>query len=129
MKANRNIIVLLSIVLILLVTIQSLRYTLVYTWYYLNIERITERYCVNKDHPELMCNGKCYILSVLDNTSPEKHQGSIWVFPNPWEFHIYLVLNVDLIFGVTSNSNPGTSSFMYNIYSYLRINQIFHPPQ
>ncbi len=33
--------------------------------YELNVEEITELFCVNKEKPELMCNGKCYVKGEL----------------------------------------------------------------
>ena len=39
-------------------------------YYELNIDTIIQKYCVNKDQPELQCNGKCYLskqLQMLDS--------------------------------------------------------------
>jgi hypothetical protein len=33
--------------------------------YELNKARITELYCVNKERPQLMCNGKCHLAKQL----------------------------------------------------------------
>lgn len=33
--------------------------------YELNVEEITELFCVNKEKPALMCNGKCYVKGEL----------------------------------------------------------------
>ncbi|NRD20475.1 hypothetical protein HNV08_10490 [Winogradskyella eckloniae] len=43
-------------------------------YYQLNIDYIIETYCINKDQPELQCNGKCHLakqLSAVDNTDDE----------------------------------------------------------
>ena len=34
-------------------------------YYQLNIDYIIETYCVNKDKPELKCNGKCHLAKQL----------------------------------------------------------------
>lgn len=39
--------------------------TIVY--YQLNIDTIIEKFCVNKDKPQLKCNGKCYLISKISN--------------------------------------------------------------
>ena len=41
-------------------------YHLAYIGYYqLNIDYIIETYCVNKDKPELQCNGKCHLAKQI----------------------------------------------------------------
>jgi len=40
-------------------------------YYQLNIDYIIETYCVNKEKPELQCNGKCHLakqLTAIDTT-------------------------------------------------------------
>lgn len=40
-------------------------------YYQLNIDYIIETYCINKDKPELQCNGKCHLsqqLMAVDNS-------------------------------------------------------------
>ncbi len=38
-------------------------------YYQLNIDYIIETYCVNKEKPELQCNGKCHLAKQLQVTS------------------------------------------------------------
>lgn len=41
-------------------------YTIGYTAYFeLNIDTIIENYCVNKEKPQLQCNGKCHLAKQL----------------------------------------------------------------
>ncbi len=40
-------------------------------YYQLNIDYIIENYCINKNKPELQCNGKCHLakqLTAIDNS-------------------------------------------------------------
>lgn len=40
-------------------------------YYQLNIDYIIDTYCINKDKPELQCNGKCHLakqLTAVENT-------------------------------------------------------------
>ena len=55
--------------------------------FYANQKEITEKYCVNKDKPQLHCNGKCHLKAQLNTTvkkdQPEKSRhivSSILVF-------------------------------------------------
>lgn len=34
-------------------------------YYQLNIDTIVEKYCVNKERPNLNCNGKCYLMNQM----------------------------------------------------------------
>ncbi|MEO1031294.1 MAG: hypothetical protein AAFX55_07800 [Bacteroidota bacterium] len=40
-------------------------------YYQLNIDYIIETYCINKDQPELQCNGKCHLVKQLSVTDDE----------------------------------------------------------
>lgn len=40
-------------------------------YYELNIDYIIETYCVNKDKPQLQCNGKCHLSKQLQLKSQE----------------------------------------------------------
>ncbi|WP_417885779.1 hypothetical protein [Zunongwangia sp.] len=42
--------------------------------YVLNYNYISQELCVNKDRPELACNGKCYLMKSLANASDKKSQ-------------------------------------------------------
>ncbi len=36
-----------------------------FSYFQLNIDYFVENYCVNKNRPELQCNGKCYLMEQL----------------------------------------------------------------
>ncbi|CAM3199365.1 hypothetical protein NZD85_13010 [Empedobacter stercoris] len=40
-------------------------------------EKIVEEYCINKERPEMQCNGKCYLSKQLNET--EQHADSLLV--------------------------------------------------
>lgn len=45
-------------------------YNIGYVAYFeLNIDYIVETYCVNKEKPQLQCNGKCHLATQLTTTS------------------------------------------------------------
>jgi len=45
-----------------------------FVYYGLNLTEVIEKYCINKDKPELNCDGKCYLSEKLglDTTSKEE---------------------------------------------------------
>ena len=56
---------LLAGLLIALVLLQTFGQELRVVEYQLQKERITELFCVNKDKPQLQCQGKCYLAKQL----------------------------------------------------------------
>lgn len=52
----------------------SVKVSLVYGWYTLDVESFIEQLCENKDKPQLQCNGKCYLSKITEDTSSEKEQ-------------------------------------------------------
>lgn len=68
--------------------------------YELNRDYITKEFCVNKDKPELHCNGKCYLMKKLKQAEEkeqkqEKQEQKMLVqealFPLRFVFKRYLV--------------------------------------
>jgi hypothetical protein len=60
-----------SIFLLFALMMQSLLQLGMLTYYSINIDAITEDYCINKDKPEMCCKGKCYITKQLNQTSQD----------------------------------------------------------
>lgn len=44
--------------------------------YLINKEYIVEHYCVNKDKPEMECDGKCYLVNQLKQASDDHEESS-----------------------------------------------------
>jgi hypothetical protein len=95
-------------------------------WYVMNEQAIAEKYCVNKDKPQMHCNGKCHLKKQLDKT----HQGSKdqnrvdkteWaVFIVPQKFYAH-----GFFYPVVKSINISRQ----NDYSFLFVRSVFHPPQ
>lgn len=63
----------ISVILILLSFSARPVYELGYLAYFeLNIDYIVETYCINKDKPEMHCNGKCHLIDQLAIGTPKK---------------------------------------------------------
>ena len=56
---------LISSILLALMLFSQFYNSAVWLSYELNVEQITELFCVNKEKPDLMCNGKCYVKGEL----------------------------------------------------------------
>ncbi len=54
-----------STILLIALTAQPILKVGTVLYYQLNIDYIVEKYCVNKERPQLKCNGKCYLAKKL----------------------------------------------------------------
>ena len=96
-------------------------------WYQLNTQSITEKYCVNKDKPQLHCNGKCHLKKQLDKTengdaknkdNNKKIEWTVFILPENNYSHPQ-----SLFIEKTETFNRQTD------YSYKFLHSVFRPPQ
>ena len=64
-----------AITLLLAVSLKPSYYLAEIVYYELNIDYIIETYCVNKDKPELQCNGKCHLAKQLQVSPSTNEEG------------------------------------------------------
>ena len=70
MKKHNSIIVL---VFVLLISFNSIKSGIMISFYMVDTKNFVELFCVNKEKPELECNGKCELSKLAENdTSTEK---------------------------------------------------------
>ena len=80
--------------MLVLITATSLQQLSILSMYWLSQDYITEKFCVNKDKPELQCNGKCHMKDmVAENT--QKESKTMWHVENILPV-FYTELYVDL---------------------------------
>lgn len=97
-------------------------------YYQTNLSQIIEDFCVNKDKPELNCDGKCYLAEKLNqsatnsdkmDTSFEISESFTVVFFSPFNYE-------------SSNSNSiihkEINQHYKNNYSFLFSSNFFVPP-
>ncbi|NEN22609.1 hypothetical protein G3O08_03705 [Cryomorpha ignava] len=113
--------------LILVLITQSISTSLTLLNFEINRETITALFCINKEKPELHCNGKCYLekqIKADEESHSEKPQSRV-------EF-------LNLVFTITPSeteflaqiATPVTHNFGYIIPHYSSaFYSIFHPPQ
>lgn len=98
--------------------------------YVLDYQYISEVLCINKEKPELQCNGKCHLMKELAKASEDEkpsssdkknHQAQV-------EFLFLEELNsFPIIPNATVLITPNSSVYS-NLYSHLNCHAIFHPP-
>jgi hypothetical protein len=94
--------------------------------YLVNQDYIAEFLCINKDKPELECNGKCYLAEQLKKASEEKEKNLPAIVLEDYPIGIVLFVS----FKTTETiETPENRNFHYtNEYSFTYQNSVFHPP-
>ena len=66
-------------------------YNICYLAYYeINVDYITEVFCVNKDKVELACNGKCHLAKQLQNDTNSQDDSKTLKLLSEYLFALYL---------------------------------------
>ena len=98
--------------------------------YVINYEYIAKVLCINKDKPEMQCNGKCHLMQELAKTSEKE-------LPlTPTKKHV--VTETEVLFyqelesfafdGFFNESRLDITSNYFNFYQLLKSSGTFHPP-
>ncbi len=119
----------LVISLVLCFVFLSIRNTMVFTYFKINQDYITENFCRNKGVKERMCKGTCHLKDML--LEVDRHEDQL-PFPSlpTWKIEDHFFPNSD--YTHTENFRADSTDlarFYYKIRpSRLRVTRIFHPP-
>ena len=103
--------------------------TLIIADFYIHQDSIIAEKCINKDKPELHCNGQCYLKKELNlqkniTTDQENTELKTFIFTPVFSQKISAV-KIDRIFTSTIDYNH-----YYNLsYSFLYSSQLLDPPK
>ncbi|SRX54504.1 hypothetical protein [Aequorivita sp. CIP111184] len=121
---------LLAITFFLLIAVRP-AYTVSYLLYFqLNVDVIIQKYCINKDKPQMHCNGKCHLMQKLNfdtENTPTPNRAAV-SFLEAF-FPLYYQSNE------TSLPKPFVKIILLPNFNILHfetsgfINKIYHPPQ
>lgn len=98
--------------------------------YAVNYDYISKVLCINKDKPELYCNGKCYLSKELANSSQEdssplsKTKNQVQKI---LDFYIPSEIS-EIIIPQQEFTNSTLFNYKTTDYSYLFLKFIFKPP-
>lgn len=111
----------------LLVLLQTVHMGSVILGYELNKDFIANTLCINRDKPEMLCNGKCYLMQELEkSTDSESAPANIQDIQPP-------VLQCEelgvMIPEAAEESSATTTGFVAVRYAFDRTGAIFHPPR
>jgi len=119
---------LLSIILAFLIFSLSIRDLFTYSYFVINQDFIVENFCINKDKPQLMCNGSCYL-----NKNLKDNQDTTDKIPNPLKEKKSTIeyLVIENLLWKTEIKIDYHSPILEkeNFFSYNYLSEIFHPPK
>lgn len=90
----------------------------------MNKKEITEKYCINKDKPQMHCCGKCYLKKKLAQQEEEQKLPS---FPDI-KIDIVLYCSGNFDFLKQPENRVTFISVPVNLHSLFEAINLFHPP-
>ena len=116
-----------SIIMSILILVNSLTVSITYTYYELDPIGFIERLCENKDKPELKCNGKCHLKKVSKTQNNEQRAPeSIIDFK---ELLLYTNSISDYRFSNQKDNKQQLIIAYQNLYTFSNTYDCFHPPK
>jgi hypothetical protein len=118
---------LISILLMLSLSCQSLVKLGILTWYEINKEYVASNLCENRNKPQLHCNGKCYLKKQLNkaNNNSDTHKSVSTERTDLLECVLPESFSLPHLFKF---SQPVALALYCNGYSYAFASFVFHPP-
>ena len=96
-------------------------------YYALFTEDFVERFCENKERPELNCDGKCALAKMLLQESNDEDPPMNIDFLKT-ETVLFLESGMEINFAVYFNETPKNSNYT-NHYSFDLLKKELHPPR
>lgn len=120
---------LFAIILLFTITVRPIQQISHVLYYSLNIESITEKFCVNKKKPELRCYGKCQLAKDLNKTKTTSSKSII--ISSDLFFPLFFKEAPELFKSVHTISHLDKKPFGNNtqLSPYDIVFTIDHPPQ
>lgn len=116
-----------AVVLMTLFLFQALEVAYIYVNFKINQTRIAETLCINKNKPELNCNGCCQLKKELKEQKEREEQKEDFVFPE--KTIVYTNLNWTVSIGYYPTINILKFAQKESFYIQNGVHGIFHPPQ
>ncbi|WBA42262.1 hypothetical protein [Hymenobacter canadensis] len=119
---------LLALFLATLMLLQTFSREVIVVDYQVHKARITALFCVNKDKPQLHCNGKCHLAKQLRKASDTESKAPGAGFAKmkyevvvPFQFRVAIPVRVLLS---ARRYAPAASA----LYAFSPVHGVFHPP-
>ena len=111
----------ISSIIVALLFIYTINFKSIITiHYFVNISEITELFCVNKEKPQLQCNGKCHLATQLVKTEKDESESPFSNTQLAYNFDVISILINPLIEVMTPENTLKYS------FTFTSINTIDH---
>ena len=101
----------------------------VYLGFQLNQEYIAKTFCVNKNRPELHCNGRCYLMSKLKLVNEkEKKQAAKDTLNRMATSFLHKLHTISLQVPIAASITTHSTHYKFTYYSQY-IATVFRPPK
>lgn len=94
--------------------------------YVINQDYIAEYLCINKDKPAMDCNGKCYLMEMLEAENQQKKQNLPAIDLREYPIGFVNVLHIPALTHISIK--PNINAFYSQHYNFLFNHTLFHPP-
>ncbi len=117
----------IAFILLLVFTMQTFYVSGFTLWFYANRKAIAAEHCINKNRPELKCDGKCFLSMKMKEAGHHQDENAPLQVKQMLEGSPYTLFNNSIDFHVPDTRIAHVSMYMSG-YQYLHSNSLFRPP-
>lgn len=118
----------IAFILLVIFTLQTF-YTSAFTvWFYANRKAIAKEHCINKNRPELKCDGKCFLNRKMREASQHEDEEAPLHVKQQLESSPFTPADDEEATTTVIAETTSLHTVFLNHYSYLHSNAVFHPP-
>ena len=96
-------------------------------WFYANRKAIANEHCINKNRPELKCDGKCFLSMKMKEAGHHQDENAPLQVKQMLEGSPYTLFNNSIDFQVPDTRIVHVCGYT-SAYQYLHSNSLFRPP-
>jgi hypothetical protein len=117
----------IAFILLLIFTLQTFYASGFTVWFYANRNAIASKHCINKNRPELKCDGKCFLSMKMKEAGQHQDENAPLQVKQLLESSPYTLLNSYLSLETPVNRIEHQSVYTIR-YNYLHSASLFRPP-
>ncbi|CAM1358853.1 conserved hypothetical protein [Tenacibaculum litopenaei] len=111
--------------LVALYLIAMLRPITPFVEYAINYDYIAKVLCINKDKPEMSCNGKCQLMKKLEKQQEDDYQ-ALRVSMEEYPIGFVSIMSIESL--LVSPRTVTIDDTYQDQYTYQYLQEVFHPP-
>lgn len=117
----------IAFILLLVFTMQTFYASGFTLWFYANRKAIANEHCINKNRPELKCDGKCFLSMKMKEAGHHQDENAPLQVKQMLEGSPYTLFNNSIDFQVPDTRIVHVCGYT-SAYQYLHSNSLFRPP-